>query len=177
MKKLLAVVTVLLFLAVVVSPVLAQRGRGYGPGGGWGPGGGPCSDQASSKLNLTAEQTAKIDALRASHLKEVKPLQDKMFSKRGDLRLLWLEKNPDQEKIAEAQKEIRSLRDQIQDKGTAYSLEVNKVLTPEQQTQFRNACPGGGFGSGYGRGGRGGGHGHGYGPGYGPGGGMMRGNW
>jgi len=75
MKKLLAVVTVLMFLAIAVSPVLAQRGRGYGPGGGWGPGGGPCSDQASAKLNLTAEQTAKIDALRASHLKEVKPLQ------------------------------------------------------------------------------------------------------
>jgi Spy/CpxP family protein refolding chaperone len=171
MKKLLAVVTVLLFLAVAVSPVLAQRGRGYDPGGS--PGGGPCSYPASSKLNLTAEQTAKIDALRAAHLKEVKPLQDMMFSKRGDLRLLWLEKNPDQEKIAEVQKEIRSLRDKMQDKGTAYRLEVNKVLTPEQQSQFRNACPGGGFGPGYGRGGRGGGHG----PGYGPGSGMMRGNW
>jgi len=159
MKKLLAIVTVLLFLAVAVSPVLAQRGRGYGPGGGWGSGGGPCSDPAAAKLNLTAEQTAKIDALRASHLKEVKPIQDKMFSKRGDLRLFWLEKNPDPEKIAEVQKEIRSLRDQIHDKGTAYRLEVNKVLTPEQQSQFRNACPGGRSGS------------------YGPGGGMMRGNW
>ncbi len=179
MKKLLAVVTVLLFLAVAVSPVLAQRGwgpGGRGSGSGWGPGGGPCGYLTSSNSNLTAEQKAKIDALRASHLKEVKPIQDKMYSKRGDLRLLWLEKNPDQEKIAEAQKEIRSLRDQIQDKGTAYSLEVNKVLTPEQQTQLNSFCPGGGFGPGYGRGGRGG-YGHGYGPGYGPGSGMMRGNW
>ncbi len=181
MKKLLAVVTMVLFLAVAVSPVLAQRG--WGPGGGrgsdsgWGPGGGPCGYLTSSNSNLTAEQQAKIDTLRASQLKEVKPLQDEMFRKRGDLRLLWLEKNPDQEKIAATQKEIRSLRDQIYDKGTAYRLEVNKVLTPEQQSQFRNACPGGGFGPGYGRGGRGGGYGHGYGPGYGPGSGMMRGNW
>jgi len=169
MKKLLAVATVLLFLAVAVSPVLAQRGRGYAPAGGWGP----CGDQAQSKLNLTAEQKAKIDELRVSYLKETKSLQDKMHSKRGDLRLLWLEKTPNQEKIAATQKEIRSLRDQIQDKRTAYHLEVNNVLTPEQQAQFRSACPGGGYGPGNGRGA---GRGPGYGPGYGPGAGM-RGNW
>jgi Spy/CpxP family protein refolding chaperone len=173
MKKLLAVLTVLLFLAVAVSPVLAQRGRGMGPGGGWGPGAGPCSDPASSKLNLTAEQKAKVDDLRVAYLKETKTLQDKMHSKRGDLRLLWLEKTPDQEKIAATQKEIRSLRDQIQDKRTAYRLEVNKVLTPEQQAQFSSACPGGGYGPGMGKGA---GRGPGYGPGYGPGPGM-RGNW
>jgi len=167
MKKALTIVTVLVFLAVAVSPVLAQRGRGYGPGGGWGT----CGDPAQSRLNLTAEQKAKIDDLRLSYLKETKSLQDKMQSKRGDLRLLWLEKNPDQEKIAATQKEIRSLRDQLQDKRTAYRLEVNKVLTPEQQAQLRSACPGG-FGPGYGPG-----KGAGRGPGYGPGGGMMRGNW
>lgn len=170
MKKVLAVATVLVFLAVAVSPVLAQRGRGYGPGGGWGPGNGLCSDQAASRLNLTAEQKAKIDELRVSHLKETKSLQDKMHIKRGDLRLLWLEKSPDQEKIAATQKDIRSLRDQLEDKRTAYRLEVNKVLTPEQQVQLRSACPGGGFGPGQGKG-------AGRGPGHGPGGGMMRGNW
>lgn len=176
MKKLLAVLTVVLFLAVAASPVLAQRGRGYGPGGGWGPGSGPCGYPAESNLNLTAEQQAKLNDLRASHLKEVKPLKDKMYSLRGDLRLLWLEKNPDPAKIAEVQKEIRSLRDQIHDKGTAYRLEANKILTPEQQARFNSFCPGGGFGPGYGRGGKGGGYGPGYGQGYGPG-GMMRGNW
>jgi Spy/CpxP family protein refolding chaperone len=174
MKKLLTVLTVVFFLAVAVSPVLAQRG--WGPGGGRGPGSGPCGYPAESNLNLTAEQQAKLNDLRASHLKEVKPLKDKMYSLRGDLRLLWLEKNPDPAKIAEVQKEIRSLRDQIHDKGTAYRLEANKILTPEQQARFNSFCPGGGFGPGYGRGGKGGGYGPGYGQGYGPG-GMMRGNW
>jgi Spy/CpxP family protein refolding chaperone len=171
MKKVLTILTVLLFVVVAVSPSFAVRGRGFGPGGGFG--GGPCSDPTAVRgLNLTAEQTAKINSLREAHLKDVKPLQDKMFSKRGDLRLLWLEKTPDQAKIAATRKEIRSLRDQLQDKRDAYRLEIYNVLTPEQQSQFRSACPGSGNGPGMGRG-RGG-----YGPGYGPGGGPgMRGNW
>lgn len=168
MKKLMIVATVILFLAAASYPALAQRGRGGGYGGG------PCSDPGflGSNLNLTADQAAKIEALRMAHLRDVKPLQDKMYSKRGDLRLLWLERTPDEEKIAALQKEIRSLRDQIYDKGTAYRLEVNKVLTPEQQVQFRNACPGGGYGHGYGPGYGHGGRGGGYGPGS-----RMRGNW
>jgi Spy/CpxP family protein refolding chaperone len=163
---------ILLFVVVSVSPASAFQGRGRGMGPGGGPGYGPGGDPAvASGLNLTAEQQAKIADLRAAHFKDIKPLRDKMFSLRGDLRLLWLEKNPDQAKITATQKEIRSLRDQMQDKGTAYRLEVNKVLTPEQQAQFRSTGPGGGFGPGYGRGGRG--------PGYGPGGGMGmgRGHW
>jgi Spy/CpxP family protein refolding chaperone len=166
MKKVLTILTVLLFLVIAASPSFAARGRGIGPGGG------PCSDPTAIRgLNLTTEQTAKINSLREAHLKDVKPLQDKMFSKRGDLRLLWLEKNPDQAKIAAARKEIRSLRDQMQDKRDAYRLQVYNVLTPEQQTLFRSSCPGFGAGMGHGRGG-------GFGPGYGPGGGHgMRGDW
>ncbi len=160
MKKLLTVVTVLLFLAVATSPVFAARGHG-----GW-PGGGPCGNLAAMPgLNLTPEQSAKINALREAHLKDMKPLQDQLFSKRGDLRLLWLEKNPDQEKIAAAQKEIRNLRDQMIDKRTAYRLEVFKVLTPAQQEKFKAACSGMGFGPGKGPG-------KGAGRMYGPGGGM-----
>jgi Spy/CpxP family protein refolding chaperone len=45
-------------------------------------------------LNLTAEQKTKIGDLRTAHLKDIKPIQDKLHSKAGDLRLLWLEKSP-----------------------------------------------------------------------------------
>jgi Spy/CpxP family protein refolding chaperone len=167
MKK----ITITLVTLFVVT-ALAASTYAFGPGWGRGHGGGYCygpNDAAFSNLNLTAEQTAKINALRESHLKDVKPLQDKMFSKRGELRLLWLQTNPDEGKINATQKEIRALRDQMQDKGTAYRLNVLKVLTPEQQAQVKSSR----FGRGFGYGTMGG-------PGYyggGPGGGMMRGNW
>jgi Spy/CpxP family protein refolding chaperone len=160
-------------VTVLAVTALAAYAFAFGPGGGRGHGGGPCYGgdiTALSELNLTAEQTAKVNALREAHLKDVKPLQDKMFSKRGDLKLLWLQTNPDKDKIMAAQKEIRTLRDQMQDKMTAYRLDVLKVLTPEQKEKLKSLKMR--HGSGPGMGGRGwqGGPGyHGGGPGMGPG--------
>ena len=168
MKRFLILTAVLLLTATLAVPAFAYCGGGQ-QGFGGGPWGGPASWRG---LNLTPEQTAKIDELRTAFLKDTKPLRDQMFSKRGDLRLLWLDKNPDQAKIAAAQKEVRALRDQLQDKRTAFMLEVRKNLTPEQQARFNSYCQGG-FGQGRGMGmGPGGGRGMG-----GPGPGMMRGNW
>ena len=166
MKKLMILLTVIVFLAMVSSPALAQRGWG----GHMGPAyGGDFTNVPG--LNLTAEQKAKIDTLRDAFVKDVKPLEDQMFSKKGDLRLLWQEKNPDQAKITAKQKEIRALRDQIQDKALNYRFTVLNTLTPEQQDTLRTNGPmGRGFGPGMGPGaGHGPGH---HGMGYGPGMGM-----
>jgi Spy/CpxP family protein refolding chaperone len=161
-----------LFVTVLVVTALAGYAFAFGPGWGRGHGGGDrCGSDvgALSKLNLTDEQTAKINALREANLKDIKPLQDKMFSKRGELRLLWLQANPDKEKILAEQKEVRALRDKMQDKMTAYRIEVLNVLTPEQKEKLKSFGPGRGFGPGKGAGWQGG-------PGMG-GPGMMRGNW
>jgi Spy/CpxP family protein refolding chaperone len=158
MKKLSMV-----FLAVLIATVLASTTFAYGWGGGWGRGharsacdGGPGCDrdiQAIQTLGLTAEQTATIRDLREAHLKDVKPLRDKMFSKRGELKLIWLQKAPDREKITAAQKEIGSLRDQMQDKMTSHRLAMLDVLTPEQRTKVQALVAGRGFGHGKGGGG------------------------
>ena len=58
--------------------------------------------------------------MREAQWKEMKPLQEQMFTKRDELRKLWLEPNPDQAKILAAQKEMRMLRDQMQDKMTVF---------------------------------------------------------
>ena len=161
---------IMTLITVIAVTAFAASAFAFGPGWGRGHGGGQCFYEpdtgALSKLNLTDEQTAKMNTLRETHLKDVKPLRDKMFSKRGDLRLLWLQQNPDQEKIVAVQKEIRNLRDQMQDKMTVYRLNVLKVLTPEQQEKLKAFGPGRGFGSGM----KGGPGFHGGGPG------MMRGN-
>jgi Spy/CpxP family protein refolding chaperone len=59
-----------------------------------------------------------------------------MRTNRKELRLLWLQDTPDQEKINAAQAEIGSLRDQMQDKMADYRRAIFKILTPEQQNRL-----------------------------------------
>ena len=103
-------------------------------------------------MDLTADQKAKFIELRANRFKEIEPLRDQMFTKRDELRKLWLEPNPDQVKIVAAQKAMNALRDQIQDKMTAFRLSALKVLTPEQQEKIRSFASSRGFGPGRGHG-------------------------
>jgi Spy/CpxP family protein refolding chaperone len=129
MKKLMTVVAVIALAAIVASPAMAYRGMGAG----YGSGPGNIADIGAARgLDLTAEQTEKINTMRAAHLKDIQPLQDQMLSQSKEMRSLWLATTPDQEKILSLQKEGRNLRDQLTDKRTAYRLEVQKILTPEQ---------------------------------------------
>lgn len=160
MKKVTLTVMAVLFVAAVATSAFAF-------GWGRGPGYGPCARgdfQGPAGLNLTADQTAKMKEMRETQWKEMKPLQEKTFTKRDELRKLWLEPNPDQGKITATQKEMRLLRDEMQDKMTAFRLEALKVLTPEQREKIASAGPGRGFGPGQ-RHGRGAGPMHGFGPG------------
>ena len=103
------------------------------------------------KLNLTADQKARIETLRNAYLRDIKPFQDQMFSKRGDLKLLWLQTSPDKEKILAVQKDIRAIRDKIQDKAVAHRVDAFNILTPEQREKVKAFL--GGHGAGHGRGG------------------------
>ncbi len=161
MKKL-----TLTLMAVVVGLLFTSQvfawGSGYGPGKGGGY--GNCREAGLERLNLTAEQKTKIEALQTSADKEVRPIREKMFDKSVEMRRLWLQANPDKSKINDARKEISTLRDQMQDKTTAMRLELRKVLTPEQQEKLANV----GWGRGMGYGPRGGMRGRGeFGPGIG----------
>ena len=126
----------------------SEQGMGHGPRGSWG-----------ANLNLTPEQTQKLQAMRESFFKESLPLRNEMQIKKLELSTLWAQTNPDQEKILAKQKEINSLRAQMQEKGIKHRLEMRKILTPEQQAQVTA------FGPGFG-------HGHGMKGGFGPGRGM-----
>ena len=168
MKKMMIAMTALLFLTAFVMPADAYRGGGKGHGQGFCNGSDLTGVQG---LNLTAEQKTKIGDLRTAHLKDIKPIQDKLHSKAGDLRLLWLEKSPDEGKIRATEKEVRALRDQLDDKKSDYRWAVYKSLTPEQQELLKkNRATGRCFGPGPGAGkGMGQGRGPGMGPGAGPG--------
>jgi protein CpxP len=144
MKKVMLTVMAVLFAAAVATSAFAfgwGRGPGYdhrARGDFKGPAG----------VNLTAEQTAKIKEIQDSQWKEMKSLQEQTFAKRDEIRKLWLEPNPDQAKITAAQKEMRSLRDQMQDKTMAFRLEAAKVLTPKQKGKIGSLGQGRGHGRG-----------------------------
>jgi Spy/CpxP family protein refolding chaperone len=144
MKKL-----TLVLMAATLGILLAVPAFASGPGEGRGSGGcqgnGPgCDrdyyrDKIFKKLNMTDEQKTKIEALRDANYKVTRPLREKMFDKSVELRRLWLQANPDKDKITAAQKEIRTLRDSLEDKRTALRLEIRKILTPEQNEKLANS--------------------------------------
>jgi Spy/CpxP family protein refolding chaperone len=132
MSKAMFILSITLILAVTVMPANAHEYReGLGFIHGYGK---DITDIPN--LNLTEEQKAQIASLRETFLKDIKPLRDKLFIKHSDLKLLWLDKNPVQEKILATQAQIRMLRGQIQDHATVYHLAIRKVLTPEQITKL-----------------------------------------
>jgi len=163
MRKMIVGLMVVALLATA-GMAMAQgwgRGMGYGPGpcAGYGPGSGMGYGPMGSSgpaLNLTAEQNQKIQAMREGFFKETLPLKNEMQTKQLELRTLWAQTNPDQDKILAKQKEINALRAQLQEKRTQHQLEMRKVLTPEQQAQIGPFGPGFGPGAGRGMGMRGG---------------------
>lgn len=141
MKKSMTVLAAI-FLVAVMSSDLFALGHGPGRGPGAGPGFGACYDGSgpgARGLNLTPEQDKKMNELREAQLKNIAPLRDKMFAKRDELKLLWLQANPDREKINAAQAEMRTLRDKMQDQMTSARLDMLNLLTPEQRVKFQAA--------------------------------------
>ena len=147
MKKL-----TLALMAFTLGVLLTVPAFAAGPGGcpGNGPGGDPGyhQDKIFKKLNLSDEQKTKIEALISENQKAIRPLREKMFDKSVELRRLWLQANPDKDKITAAQKELRTLRDKKEDKATTLRFEIRKVLTPEQQEKLASFGWGRGMGFG-----------------------------
>lgn len=140
MKKLALAVTMIGLSILLTMPAFAfgpregrMTGKGYQAedrcGGYYGLAG-------LNKLNLSDQQKARMESLHEAHIKDTRPLREKMFDKSVELRRLWLETNPDRNKITVKQKEVRALRDQLEDKKTAYRFEINKVLTKDQKEKL-----------------------------------------
>ena len=153
MKKTTIVGVGLILLLAFVATIALAWGPGFGPGFGRGFG-GPAFGVPPIP-NLTAEQSAQIQALRDGFLKEIEPLQKELYTKGMESRNLWQNPNPDQAAVAAKQKEIFNLRSQIREKATNLGLEIRKVLTPEQLAQLPAFNQGAGFGPGMGFGPRG----------------------
>lgn len=123
-------------LALIISALFFMTGAAYAGDSdraGWM---GPFSPYLLSQLKLSESQTSEIQVLREKVIEKVGPLRSSLFQIKGELKDLWVQNKPDESRIKEKQKEIRSLRDQIKDRITNYSLELKKLLTPEQNSQL-----------------------------------------
>jgi Spy/CpxP family protein refolding chaperone len=131
MKRFTFMTTLIIMLASA-SLVMAQPQGGKGKRGpNWGR-----HASALANLDLTAEQSEKIRAMREAHQRDIIPFQTNLFTKRAELRLLWMQTSLDAEKIKAKQKEIHDLRGQLQEKRTDFRLEFLNILTPEQRTKL-----------------------------------------
>jgi Spy/CpxP family protein refolding chaperone len=128
---------------IVVLSLLLVLSQSLAYGGGRGHERRDYGDDVSalSGMNFTPEQAARIRALRDAHLQEVKPLRDRLTTKRGELRTLWMQDNPDEDKIRAAQQEIRGLRERLDDRRSAYHDGASRVMTPEQKREFDMRYP------------------------------------
>lgn len=139
MKRVVIIGLSLALALAVVATVAMAWGPGFGRGFGFGP----------PFANLTAEQSAQVQALQQAYLKEISPLQQELFAKGMELRSVWASPNPDQAVITAKQKEIFNLRSRLQEKAYNLGLEMQKVVPPEQRGTF-GPGPGPGFGPPFG---------------------------
>jgi len=118
MKKTIVMMSLVLAVALMASVALA------GPWGGRFYGMGPAVP------NLTSEQSQQILALQQAHFEKITPIQQELWSKKMELRGLWLNQNPDQARINALQKEIFDLVDQLQQESSNLRAEILKVISP-----------------------------------------------
>jgi Spy/CpxP family protein refolding chaperone len=170
-RRTVAMMCLALLLAAIPAFATAQAQQGQGKGRRGGTDENGLYPGCPLKLDLTQEQSAKIQTLRNAFFKDTTGLRSDIFKKEQEMDALMLETVIDGEKAKKIQDEISSLRAQFAQKRLQAQLEVRKVLTPEQIAQLPPGCnmgigPGGGRGCGFGAGGgRGSGEGRGRGQG------------
>lgn len=133
MMKLLMILVVIVLSVILASlPAFAQRG--------------PLRDapgyiddiSAIPGIHVTAEQKKELEALRESYRRDAGRLQERLAERKASLRLMWLERHPDQQRIITVQHEIDGLRKRLREMDREYRRSVNDVLAPEQRDILRS---------------------------------------
>jgi len=102
-------------------------------------------EEWAGRLNLTEEQTARLQELRESYLRDTLAWRNEVAVKRFDLRDLLHNPQADPDQILAKQREISELQSKIQERGIHYHLGMRKILTPEQIKLLPRRFDSGGF--------------------------------
>lgn len=124
----------------LVGVMLLGAAYAYAKGPGFGPKYREWSPREGAYSSLTPEQRAKFQELRSKFMEETAQLRGALVTKRIELQSLWTNPEADPKAILDKEKELRSIQDQLKDKGIQLKLELRKILTPEQLSQFGTGC-------------------------------------
>lgn len=144
MKRALIVIGIMVLVAAITIPVMAQ-GPGAGMGRmmhGYGPGDpANCPRHGASDDKLTDEQRTQLDKLHQKFFDNTAAVRSQMAAKRSELQILMNTSNPDLEKAKALQKEVSDLKGKMgQERINLFAEE--KKINPDAR-----------FGMGWGRGG------------------------
>lgn len=119
-----------------------SSGMGMGPGMGCGMGHG------MKGMQLTPAEAAKAFDQRQKFMNDTADLRKQMWVKQAELRELWQAKEPDKAKVTAKEKEINAVRDQLQEKATAFKLDMRKEFPTMAGGPANCPMTGGGKGQG-----------------------------
>ena len=106
------------------------------------PGGGGMGCGMMGAMNLTPDQAGKLFDLKEKFRTDTADMRKQMMVKHPELAALWKAEKPDEKAISAKQKELNALRDQMQEKSTAFRLEARKIA-PELAKGFGHGMGGG----------------------------------
>ena len=113
---------------------------GYGPGWhrgyGWGQGGAPLLS-----LGLSDDQSAKIAKIQEDARSKNWDLMGQMRTEQFKLRTMYYAEKVDPGSVVDQQTKVDELRRQMLKSRVETRNQINAVLTPEQQKQFRSFGP------------------------------------
>lgn len=92
--------------------------------GGWGMRGGEYGAGCGYYQNLTPEQQAQVDKVRAQFLQETLALRQDIATKNAELRTMAAQPNADQGRIKTLSDKIVDLRTQLAKKSNEYAAQV-----------------------------------------------------
>jgi len=148
MRKMIILFFITILLETAFSQLVLAQGspenKGWEFRGGrgmmMGPMHSPMVDWAS-RLNLTEVQTARLQELRDTYLRDTMVWRNELLIKRYDLRDLLNNPKTETNVALAKQREISELESKIQERALLFQIEMRKVLTPEQ---IQLLPPGGG---------------------------------
>ncbi len=146
---------VLLALALTAGLAASSWARPWGGGMGCG---------MMGAMNLTPDQAGKLFDLKQKFMNDTAEVRKQMVVKHAELAALWKAEKPDEKAIVAKQKELNTLRGQMQEKSIAFRLAARQIA-PQFGQGFGHGmgmgrgmggpggCPMGGPGGGMGPGG------------------------
>ncbi len=87
-------------------------------------------------LNLSPDQSARLEALRTQFIEEIKPFQKEIDPRMQQLQRLWSDPLADPRLVRDKQDELFDVSAGLREKMIQYRIKVGEILNPEQVSKL-----------------------------------------